>query len=270
MNVEFHCLVLHLRNTIRSAQQCLRFNKNEDVEVFEVLKLQSQTLRSSSERLVTVTAAWMARFAPWTHENTSPSQTWSSALTNLTVSGSHGWHGVAKSGVATPIAACNQIWFQHHFHSDYMNRNFDFAHACLGFSTSYHGQQRLANYTFQASHLWCCPCRHLSTCRDISAKTSESLESQPAFWKLSPPHSFALWSFDRQYFRYRFQGLWLHKCQHQNHLKSQTQWAKTGCLLHPVYHEFAVTMLAVLQRSVKSGQGTSFVPSLPAEQQDFS
>ena len=57
MNVEFHCLVLHLRNTIRSAQQCLRFDKNEDVEVFEVLKLQSQTLRSSSERLVTVTAA---------------------------------------------------------------------------------------------------------------------------------------------------------------------------------------------------------------------
>lgn len=85
----------------------------------------------------------------------------------------------------------------------------------------------------------------------------ESLESQSAFWKLSPPHSFALW--------YRFQGLWLHKCQHKNHIKSQTQWAKTGCVLHPVYYEFAVTMLAVLQRSAwKSGQGTSFAPSLPA------
>jgi len=57
MNVEFHCLVLHLRNTIISAQQCLRFDKTQDVEVSKVLKLQSQTLRSSSERLVTVTAA---------------------------------------------------------------------------------------------------------------------------------------------------------------------------------------------------------------------
>ena len=64
MDVEFQCLVLHLRNRIRSTRQCLRFDKNEDVEaskifeVFEVLKLQSQTLPSlSSERLVTVTAA---------------------------------------------------------------------------------------------------------------------------------------------------------------------------------------------------------------------
>ena len=63
MNVEFHCLVLD-RDRIRSTRQCLRFDKNEDVEaskifeVFEVLKLQSQTLPSlSSERLVTVTAA---------------------------------------------------------------------------------------------------------------------------------------------------------------------------------------------------------------------
>lgn len=130
---------------------------------------------------------WLVLLLSWTHENKLPSQTWPSALTNLTVSGSHGWHEVGMSSVATPIAACNQIWFQHH--SD-KKKWIDILILLMLALDS----QPPANHTFQASHLWCCPCRHLSTCRDISAETSESLESQSAFWKLSPPHSFALWS----------------------------------------------------------------------------
>ena len=203
---------------------------------------------------------WLVLLLSWTHENKLPSQTWPSALTNLTVSGSHGWHEVGMSSVATPIAACNQIWFQHHSDKK-MNRHFDFAHACLGFSTS------CKPYipSFPSVVLSVPPPFDLPRyfCRDfwILGISERILETEPTALLRTLIVNIS----DIHIYIYRFQGLWLHKCQHQNHIKSQTQWAKTGCVLHPVYHEFAVTMLAVLQRSVwKSGQGTSFAPSLPA------